>query len=129
LPLWNPATGEINSEVAKHWREKFDLTAVLKRNWESLGPRLVGKLHVTMGTKDTFYLDAGARRMEEFLESTKLPMKGPYYGGSFVYGNDQPHCWTGAVPEGQTTEQYYLPVFADHIRRMAPRGADVTSWR
>lgn len=129
VPLWNPASGEINPEVARHWREKYDLTAVLKRNWESLGPRLVGKLHVTMGTKDTFYLDAGARRMEEFLESTKLPLKGPYYGGSFVYGNNEPHCWPGPVAEGQTTEMYYLPIFADHIRRMAPRGADLESWR
>lgn len=128
-PLWNPATGGINPDVAKHWREKFDLTAVLKRDWESLGPRLVGKIHVTMGTKDTFYLDAAARRMEEFLESTKLPMKGPYYGGSFVYGNDQPHCWPGPVPEGQTLEMYYLPIFARHIRQMAPQGADLETWR
>ncbi|MBI4893478.1 MAG: hypothetical protein HY821_22850 [Acidobacteria bacterium] len=128
-PLWNPATGQINPEVARHWREKFDLTSVLKRNWESLGPRLVGKIHVTMGTKDTFYLDAGARRMEEFLESTKLPLKGPYYGGSFVYGNDKPHCWPGPVPEGQTLEMYYLPIFAEHMRKMAPAGADLSSWK
>jgi hypothetical protein len=26
-----------------------------------------------MGTKDTFYLDAAAHRMQQFLESTKLP--------------------------------------------------------
>lgn len=129
VPLWNPQTGEINPAVAQHWREKFDLTAILKRNWESLGPRLVGKIHVTMGTKDTFYLDAAARRMEEFLESTRLPMKGPYYGGSFVYGNDKPHCWPGPVPEGQTLEMYYLPIFANHIRQMAPQGADLDSWR
>jgi len=56
--LWNPETGEINPEVARYWREHFDLTATLQRDWERLGPRLVGKLHITMGTKDTFYLDA-----------------------------------------------------------------------
>ena len=33
-----------------------DLTALLMKDWERLGPRLQGKLHVTMGTKDTFYL-------------------------------------------------------------------------
>ena len=35
-------------------------------------PVLVGKLHVRMGTKDTFYLDAAAHRMQDLLESTKL---------------------------------------------------------
>ena len=51
-----------------------------------------------MGTKDTFYLDAAAHRMEEFLESTKLPGKGPYYGGTFEFGNNQPHCYPGKIP-------------------------------
>ena len=127
--LWNPETGEIDPQVARHWREKFDLTAVLARDWERLGPRLVGKLHVTMGTKDTFYLDAAAHRMEQFLEDTKLPGKGPYYGGSFLYGNNEPHCWAGNIPAGQSIEMYYLPIFADHMRKMAPKDADVESWR
>ncbi|MBV8817691.1 MAG: hypothetical protein JO022_04985, partial [Acidobacteriaceae bacterium] len=71
--LWDAQTGVIDPQVAAYWRDHFDLTALLQRDWERLGPRLVGKLHVTMGTKDTFYLDAAAHRMEDFLESTKLP--------------------------------------------------------
>jgi hypothetical protein len=54
--LWNPATGDINAEVARYWAEHYDLTALLRREWESRGPKLVGKIHVMMGTKDTFYL-------------------------------------------------------------------------
>jgi hypothetical protein len=91
--LWDSETGNIDKEVARYWTENYDLTAILQREWERLGPKLIGKLHVTMGTKDTFYLDAATRRMEAFLESTKLPMKGPYYGGSFVYGDNEAHCW------------------------------------
>lgn len=126
--LWDPATGEIDPEVAKYWREHYDLTALLRRDWERLGPRLNGKLHVFMGTKDTFYLDAAAHKMEEFLESTKLPGKGPYYGGTFEYGPDRPHCYAGNIPDGETFEGHYLPVFAAYMKKMAPPGADVTSW-
>jgi len=126
--LWDPVTGAINPEVAKHWRENYDLTAILEKNWERLGPQLVGKIHVTMGTKDTYYLDQATYRLERFLESTKMPLKGPYYGGAFLYGNNEPHCYTGA-PAGQRVEEYYLPLFAEHIRRMAPKGADIESWR
>lgn len=128
-PLWNPATGEIDTAVAAYWRERFDLTSLLQRDWERLGPKLIGKLHITMGTKDTFFLDAAVRRMDTFLDSTKLPGKGPYYGGSVEYGNNEPHCWPGPVPKGQSVDVYYLPVFAEHMRKMAPQGADLESWR
>lgn len=126
--LWDARTGAIDPEVAKYWRDHYDLTAALQRDWERLGPRLNGKLHVFMGTKDTFYLDAAAHKMEQFLESTKLPGKGPYYGGSFEYGPDQPHCYVGKIPSGETFESHYLPVFAEHMKKMAPKGADVESW-
>ncbi len=126
--LWDAATGDIHPDVAKYWEEHFDLTARLKNNWEAIGPRLVGKIHVKMGTKDTFYLETAAGFLEEFLESTKMPGKGPYYGGSIEYGNNQPHCWAGLIPKGQTIEQFYLPVFAEHMKKMAPAGADTTSW-
>ena len=32
-----------------------------------LGPKLVGKLHVFMGTEDTFYLDGATARLKESL--------------------------------------------------------------
>jgi len=127
--LWDAANGVIDPEVAKYWREHYDLTAYLERDWERLGPRLVGKIHVTMGTKDTFYLDAATHKLEDFLESTKLPGKGPYYGGSFEFGNNEPHCYVGKIPPGVSMFAFYLPIFAEHMRTMAPKGADVESWR
>ena len=127
-PLWNPESGEIDAEVAQHWRDHYDLTAILKRDWPTLGPKLVGKLHVTMGTKDTFFLEGAAHLMEDFLEGTKRPGHGPYWGGSFEYGDNEPHCYVGRIPSGQTLEMHYLPIFAAHVRAMAPAGADVTSW-
>jgi enterochelin esterase-like enzyme len=125
--LWDAETGAIDSEVAKYWREHYDLTALLERDWQWLGPKLQGKLHVTMGTKDTFYLDAAAHRMEEFLESTKKPGKGPYYGGSFDFGNNEPHCYPGKIPEGVPYLSHFVRVFADHMKGMAPTGA-VNAW-
>jgi hypothetical protein len=125
--LWDAETGAIDPAVAKYWQEHYDLTALLERDWERLGPRLQGKLHVTMGTKDTFYLDAAAHRMEQFLESTRLPGKGPYYGGSFDFGNNEPHCYVGKVPEGVPMMTHFVKVFAAHMKSNAPKGADM-SW-
>ena len=126
--LWDAETGAIDPEVAKYWREHYDLTALLQRDWERLGPKLQGKLHVTMGTKDTFYLDAAAHRMEQFLESTKQPGKGPYYGGSFEFGNNEPHCYVGKIPEGVPFMTHFLRTFADYMKSTAPKGADL-AWQ
>jgi hypothetical protein len=126
--LWNANDGAIDPAVAKYWEEHYDLTAYLKRNWDRIGATLVGKLHVTTGTKDTFYLDAAAHRMQDFLESTKLPGKGPYYAGSFDFGIDKPHCYTGAIPSGVPMMTYYVGLFGDYIRDTAPKDADLT-WR
>jgi hypothetical protein len=126
--MYDSETGAIDPAVAKYWQDHYDLTALLQRDWERLGPKLQGKLHVTMGTKDTFYLDAAAHRMEQFLESTKLTGKGPYYGGSFEFGNNEPHCYPGKIPEGVPLMTYFVRVFGDYLAGRAPKGADL-GWR
>ena len=66
--------------------------------------------------------------MERFRESTKLPGKGPYDGGSFEFGNNEPHCYEGDIPSGRPIFTHYLPIFAKHMTSMAPKGADPKSW-
>jgi len=124
--LYDKWTGEINREVAEHWRENYDLRHILERDWETLGPKLVGKLHIFMGDMDTYFLDEATRLLEEFLEGTT----DPYYEGSFEWGERAPHCYSGAAEfPGQTSYQRVLPLMRDRILSTAPAGADVTSWR
>jgi hypothetical protein len=124
--LYDKWTGAINPEVAEYWRENYDIRYILERDWERLGPRLVGKIHVYMGTMDTFFLDEATRLLEEFLEGTS----NPHYGGWFEWGERQPHCYSG-MPEfpGQNSYQRVLPLMLDRILATAPDGADVSSWR
>jgi hypothetical protein len=64
--LWNRETGEIDPAVAETWR-RYDIRLILENNWPTLGPKLAGKLHVFMGTEDTFYLDGATARLKESL--------------------------------------------------------------
>jgi hypothetical protein len=68
--LWDRKTGAIDPAIAKDW-ENYDIHLVLERNWEQLGPKLAGKLHVFMGTEDTFYLEGAARLLKESLTKLK----------------------------------------------------------
>jgi hypothetical protein len=39
----------------------------LNNNWNSIGPDLRGKIHLVVGTDDTFYLDGAAHSLESAL--------------------------------------------------------------
>lgn len=65
-PLFDHATGAVDAAVAKAW-EKYDIRLTLERNWEALGPRLKGKLHVYGGEFDNFYLEGAVRLLKESL--------------------------------------------------------------
>jgi hypothetical protein len=67
LPVFDRATGKADPEVAKAW-EKYDIRLVIERNWETLGPKLKGKLHIYAGEVDTFYLEGAARLLGESLK-------------------------------------------------------------
>ncbi len=128
--IWDQRTGVINHEVAAYWREHYDLTAILQRDWKTLGPKLEGKLHVMVGTADTFFLDHAVHLMQAALESSA----NPHYVPDFDYGVDQPHCYTG--PPGSSTHEGGLS-FTERVLKSseqwmlksAPPGADATSWR
>lgn len=105
-PLWDKKTGEIDQEVAQYWKEHFDLRYYLERNWDWLGPKLKGKLHIYVGDMDSYYLNNAVKFMEKFLESTK----DPYYEGVVEYGDGKPHCWG---PRGADL----IMLMAEHVKR------------
>ena len=111
-PLWDPLTGEIDHEVARKARDAYDLRHIVETNWATLGPKLVGKLHVYVGRMDNYYLEGGVYRFEEFLESTTAP----YYEGEFGYGPRGGHGWSPF--EGNRL----IETMASHMERAAERG-------
>jgi hypothetical protein len=129
-PIYDKVTGEIDHKVAEYWREHYDLEAILERNWAKLGPKLEGKIHIYVGSDDTYFLNNAVYLMEDFLNSTKNPP----YGGEVAYGPRAEHCWNGdpTLPNAYSRLHYntlYLPKILDRIQKTAPKGADLTSWR
>ena len=69
-PLWDRKTGVVDAGVAESW-EPYDIRQVLERNWETLGPKLAGKLHIFMGGSDTFLLEGATRLLGESLRELR----------------------------------------------------------
>src|SRR5271163_3596386 len=49
-PIFDKQTGEIDHQTAAYWHDHYDLNAILQRDWETLGPKLRGKLHLYVGS-------------------------------------------------------------------------------
>jgi len=67
-PLFDRTTGAIDPAVAAYWRDHYDIAHRLAANWPALKPDLEGKIHVIVGTADTFHLDGPAHRLQAVLD-------------------------------------------------------------
>jgi hypothetical protein len=130
----DPVTGAVDHKVAEYWKEHYDLDYIMQRDWKTLGPKLVGKLHFAVGELDTYYLERAVHLTQQFMDSTREPGKGPYADATFDYGPGRPHGYTGdiflpAAVAGGTLQQRMMPVMMEHMLKTAPADADTKSWR
>ena len=132
--IFDKSTGQLDRSTAEYWREHFDLNAILQRDWATLGPKLQGKLHLYVGSDDTYMLNDAVYLMEDFLKTTGSTPGSVPYAGEVRYGPRAEHCWNGdpTLPNAYSRLHYntmYLPKIMDRIAKTAPAGADLTSWR
>jgi hypothetical protein len=114
-PVWDPFTGVIDRTVASYWREHYDLTDYLKRNWRTLGPKLSGRLHLAVGAADSFYLEEAVYLLQAFLDSADPPAN-----ASFEYGARKPHCWTGYSrerPGEDLSQAEFVRIVGEYLKR------------
>ena len=128
-PIFDKVTGVIDSGVAAYWREHFDLTHIIARDWATLAPKLQGKIHLYVGNGDNYYLTDSVYFAQETLESLQPP-----YRGTVAYGDRAEHCWNGDPKAANAYSRLhynfqYLPVILERIKASAPAGADLKSWR
>jgi len=128
LPLWDPDSGVIDKEVATHWRDNWDLSYILERDWETLGPKLQGKLHFAVGMMDNYYLDQSVYLTEQRMAA----LENPRSDATFQYGIRGRHSWIGHSPLDpgrQMTYAEFITVVGDFVVRHAPEQTDLQSWQ
>jgi len=128
-PIWDRKTGKIDKVVAEYWKENYDLSYIMKRDWDKIGKDLEGKIHIYCGDMDNYYLNNAVVLTEEFLESTT----NPYYNGEVDYGNMAEHCWNGDQknPNQISRLRYntmYIPKIRDRLKKTAPKNNNLKNW-
>jgi hypothetical protein len=128
-PIWDRRTGVIDTAVARHWRDHYDLSYILRRDWKTLGPKLKGKLRIYVGDMDNYYLNNAVYEVEKFLRTAD-----PAADAVVDYGDRAEHCWNGDHTRSNAYSrlrypQMVLPWAVERMLQTAPPGADVRSWR
>jgi len=128
-PIWNKLTGVIDHSVAAYWRDNFDLSYIMKRDWKTLGPKLKGKLRIYVGDMDNYYLNDAVYLVHDFLRSANPPAD-----AVVEYGDRDEHCWNGDHMRANAYSrlrypQMVMPWAAERMLMTAPPGADIRSWR
>ncbi len=68
IPMFDRDTGNVDPAVVAYWRDHYDIARRLQDHWPELAPDLDGKIHLIVGTADTFYLDGAAHRLKDALD-------------------------------------------------------------
>ena len=93
MPMFDRDTGAVDPEVAAYWRDNYDIAHRLQTQWPQLKPDLDGKIHVIVGTADTFYLDGAAHRLKAVLDGLHADAEVRFvpertHGDLYVIGDD-----------------------------------------
>jgi S-formylglutathione hydrolase FrmB len=67
-PLFDHATGDVRPEVLAYWHDHYDLAHDVETHWAERAADLKGRIHLYVGTADTFYLDGAAHRLDAVLQ-------------------------------------------------------------
>ncbi len=120
VPLWDKVTGQIDRSVASYMRDHgYDLLEYSNRNWSTLGPKIVGKLHFFCGDMDNYYLNLAVYDYQTFLKKTEAP----HYEAEFTFGRPMKgHGWHAF------TWAEMVQRMAAYVKTNTPAGDDSSSW-
>jgi hypothetical protein len=128
--VFDKKTGDINPSVVAHWKENFDLTHIIQRDWPKIGEKLKGKIHLYVGDMDNYYLNNAVYNAEDMLKQ----LKNPSCNCEVDYGDRAEHCWNGdhKNPNYISRLRYhsmFISKWVEEIKSRAPKDADLNAWR
>ena len=128
--IYDKYTGAIDSSVAVYWKEHYDLTHIIQRDWSKIGNSLQGKIHIYVGDMDTYYLNNAVYSAEDMIKK----LSNPNCNCEVDYGDRAEHCWNGdhTQPNYMSRLHYhqmFIKKWAEEMKTRVPKTADIKSWR
>lgn len=100
MKLFDFDTGRIDPDVQKAW-QKYNISELLTENWKTLGPKLKGKIHIFVGTADTFHLNESVKLLDDELKKLGSDARIEYIEGKTHF-----NLYDGGLAERIANEMY-----------------------
>ena len=78
--ICDPMTGEVNKKVFEHWKN-YDISLYLRTNWDKLQKDLYGKIRVSVGEQDNFYLNSAVHLLDTEMKKLNTGFVFEYFPG------------------------------------------------
>jgi len=88
IPLFDHETGIIDKEVAASWN-RYNLRYYTMNNWETLGPKVQGKIYIWMGTNEYVFSDGALKLYRNNLHRLEKPK----FDAIIEFTPNAGHCW------------------------------------
>jgi len=96
--ICDPLTGEVNKKVFEHWKN-YDISLYLRTNWDKIQKDLYGKIRVSVGEQDNFYLNSAVHLLESEMKKLNTGFIFEYYPGDH---------FTVSTPEYRKAADHFL---------------------
>jgi len=101
MQLFDRVTGDVNPAVAAYWEQHYDIAHLVQQRWPVIGPDLKGKIHLIVGTADTFHLDESAHLLQKVLDGL-----GADASFTFIPGRSHFDLYKGGLTEKIAQQMY-----------------------
>ncbi len=81
VPMFDRVSGDVDPEVVRYWHDHYDLAHIAEERWAQRGPLLRSRIHLYVGTADTFYLDGSAHLLDIRLQKLGAGARFTYLPG------------------------------------------------
>ena len=78
--ICDPMTGEVNKKVFEHWKN-YDISLYLRTSWDKLQKDLYGKIRVSVGEQDNFYLNSAVHLLDTEMKKLNTGFVFEYFPG------------------------------------------------
>jgi hypothetical protein len=116
--MFDRRTGAVDPAVVAYWRDNYDIAYRLKRDWPQVRNDLDGKIHVIVGTADTFHLEGAAHRLQAVLQGL-----GAKADVRFLPGKTHMNLYEANGDPDALTKQIAAEMYAVARPGQAPRAA------
>lgn len=123
MPMFDRVTGVVDPDVAAYWRDHYDIAHRIAADWKTLKPDLDGKIHIAVGTADTFYLDGAAHRLQGVLDGLGARSRFQFIPGRSHFDLYQVGDNPNGLLETFAWEMYAIARPSSHLAGSHPPGA------